>query len=196
METQDIAYYISHYSYVGIFLWFFLIDQLTPIPEELVLVTVGYIVHTGLINPFFAGIAALLGLMLVDNIYFLLAYKSNKWTQKLKKKQRGKVMNKFQEKLRKNQISTLFLIAFIPKVRFFGPIIAGLSKISHKRFFIVNMCASSIYVALYLTLGIFFHNTIEHVIHKLELQQHAVFGIFILIMAISISLLVNKWLND
>ena len=48
METHDITHYIAHYSYLGIFIWFFLIDQLTPIPEELVLVTVGYLTHSDL----------------------------------------------------------------------------------------------------------------------------------------------------
>src|SRR5680860_1917540 len=138
MENNDIAYYIAHYSYLGIFIWFFLIDQLTPIPEELVLVTVGYLTHTDYVNPIFAGFAAVLGLMMVDNIYFYLSYTGNKWTQNLQKKKRAQLIKKFQYKLQKHKVRTLFIIAFIPKVRFFGPILAGLSKLPYKQFFLIN----------------------------------------------------------
>jgi membrane protein DedA with SNARE-associated domain len=195
METHDIAYYITNYSYLGIFIWFSLIDQLTPIPEELVLVTVGYIAHTDLVNPFFAGIAALLGLMLVDNTYYFLAHKGNKWTEKIAKKKRGQVLQKFQDKLQKHQLRTLFIISFIPKVRFFGPILAGLAKMPYRKFFIVNMCGSLAYVSIYLSLGIFFHNAMENLVKQVDIVRHSIFGAFILIMAVVISLMVSRWLS-
>jgi len=195
METHDIAYYITQYSYLGIFIWFFLIDQIAPIPEELVLATVGYITHTDLINPFYAGLAALLGLILVDNTYYFLAYRGNKWAEKFRKKKRGQVLKKFQDKLQKHQVRTLFFITFIPKVRFFGPILAGLNKMRFRQFFVVNMCASLANVVLYLGLGIFFHNAMESIIKEVEVVRHSVFGVFIIIMAVVISLYVSKWLS-
>tara|TARA_R110002167_G_scaffold43788_3_gene132133 strand:+ start:4016 stop:4606 length:591 start_codon:yes stop_codon:yes gene_type:complete len=195
MEAHDITYYVVHYSYLGIFIWFFLIDQLTPIPEELVLVTVGYLTHTADINPLFAGLAALLGLMVVDNIYFYLAYTGNKWTKKLQKKKRAEILKKFQDKLQKHQIRTLLIIAFIPKVRFFGPILAGLGKMHYRKFFIVNMCGSFTYVAIYLSLGIFFHNAMESLIKQVDIVRHSVFGIFILLMAVVISIMISRWMS-
>ena len=90
--------------------------------------TIDYLTQTQPINPFFAGISALLGLMLVDNIYFYLAYTGKKWTQKLQQKKRAQIIKKCKDKLQKHQARTLLIIAFIPKVRFFGPILAGLSK--------------------------------------------------------------------
>ncbi len=195
METQDIAYYIARYSYLGIFIWFFLIDQITPIPEELILVTVGYLTHTDFINPFFAGLAALLGLMVVDNSYFLLAYRGNKFIHRLQKKKRGQVLKKFQNKLDKHQVRTLFIIAFIPKVRFFGPIVAGLSRMDYKKFLLVNLCGSLSYVTVYLSLGIFFHNAMENLIKQVDVVRHSVFGGFILISAVILSIYISKWLS-
>ena len=195
METHDITYYVAQYSYLGIFIWFFLIDQLTPIPEELVLITVGYLTHSDLINPVFAGIAALLGLMVVDNIYFYLAFTGNKWTQKLEKKKRALIIKKFQDKLQKHKVRTLLIIAFIPKVRFFGPILAGLSKMEYRKFFLVNMLGSMTYVSVYLCLGFFFHSAMENLINKVDIVRHSVFGGIILILAVVISILVSKWLS-
>ena len=195
METHDITYYIAHYSYLGIFIWFFLIDQLTPIPEELVLLTLGYLTHSDLINPIYSGIAALLGLMLVDNLYFYLAFTGNKWTQKLQQKKRALVIKKFQDKLQKHQVRTLLIIAFIPKVRFFGPILAGLSKMGYRKFFFVNMLGSLTYVSLYLCLGYFFHTAMEDLIKQVDIVRHSVFGGLILVLAIAISILVSRWLS-
>src|SRR5690606_17174586 len=149
-----------------------------------ILVTVGYLTHTDLINPIFAGIAALSGLMIVDNTYYFLAYRGNKYIQRLQKKKRGLVLKKFQDKLDKHQAQTLFIIAFIPKVRFFGPILAGLNKMEHKKFLWVNLCGSSIYVGLYLSLGIFFHTAMENLIDQVNIVRHSVFGGFILVMAV------------
>lgn len=195
MDTHDITYYVAHYSYLGIFIWFFLIDQLTPIPEELVLVTVGYLTQTDYVNPFFAGIAALLGLMVVDNIYFYLACSGNKWTQKLQQKKRALIIKKFQEKLQKHQVRTLLIIAFIPKVRFFGPILAGLSKMHYRKFFLINMFGSITYVSVYICLGFFFHSAMENLINQVDLVRHSVFGGIILLLAVIISILVSKWLS-
>jgi|TARA_R110001606_G_scaffold20859_1_gene74235 membrane protein DedA with SNARE-associated domain len=195
METHDISYYVAHYSYLGIFIWFFIIDQLTPIPEELVLVTVGYLTHTDIANPIFAGIAALLGLMAVDNIYFYLTFTGNKWTQKLQQKKRAQILKKFQDKLQKHQVRTLLIIAFIPKVRFFGPILAGLGKMHYSKFFLVNMMGSLAYVSVYICLGFFFHSAMEKLINQVDIVRHSVFGGIILLMAVIISVLVSKWLS-
>lgn len=195
METHDIAYYMAHYSYLGIFIWFFLIDQITPIPEELILVSIGYLTHTDLINPLFAGLAALLGLMLVDNTYYFLAFRGNKYIQGLQKKKRRLILKKFQEKLNKHQVRTLFIIAFIPKVRFFGPILAGISKMKYKNFFLINLCGSLIYVGLYLSLGIFFHTAMENLFKEVDIVRHSIFGGFMLLMAVVISVYISRWLS-
>ena len=42
---NDFQELILQYSYIGIFLWFVFFDQITPIPEELVLITMGFIAN-------------------------------------------------------------------------------------------------------------------------------------------------------
>lgn len=43
MPHTDLPGYIYHLSWFGIFLWFAFLEQLTPIPEEISLMTLGYI---------------------------------------------------------------------------------------------------------------------------------------------------------
>lgn len=195
MESHDITYYIIRYSYLGIFIWFLIIDQLTPIPEELVLLTVGYLMHSIPIHPVFAGISAAMGLMIVDNIYYYLAFTGNKWTQRVQQKQRKLLIRKFSQELQKHQIRTLLIIAFIPKVRFFGPILAGFSKLPYKHFLLINSVGTLTYVTVYLSMGYYFHHAMELIIKKVEIYHHGIFAVFVLTMAVLISLYVNKWLS-
>lgn len=194
MEAHDITYYIAHYSYLGIFIWFFIIDQTTPIPEELVLMTIGYISHSDIINPFLAGLMALLGLMTIDNTYYHLAIKSNKWIDKLVKKKQGHLLSKFQDKLNAHPVATLFTMSFIPKVRFLMPIVAGLNKITFKQFFLINTSASLLFVCFYLSLGFIFHNSIENISSQVNSFRNSILGILIIIIAIIMSLYIGKWL--
>lgn len=194
MEVQDITYYITHYSYFGIFIWFFIIDQTTPIPEELVLMTIGYISHSDIVNPYLAGLMALLGLMTIDNTYFLLATKGNKWIEKAIKKKPGQLLNKFQDQLNAHPVATLFTMSFIPKVRFLMPIIAGLNNITYKQFFLINTSASLLFVGFYLSLGFIFHNSIEHITNQVNSFRNSILGILIIIVAIIMSIYIGKWL--
>ena len=59
----------SPMSYFGIFIWFLFLDQLTPIPEEVTLLSIGYIAKNHLINPYYAGLSAFLGLTIIDNLF-------------------------------------------------------------------------------------------------------------------------------
>ena len=52
MEAHDIAFDITHYYCLGIFIWLVFLDQITPIPEELVLLTIGDIGDSEFVNPF------------------------------------------------------------------------------------------------------------------------------------------------
>lgn len=195
MEEHDITYYIIRYSYLGVFLWFLIMDQLTPIPEEVVLLTVGYLSHTDKVNPLFAGLAASLGLMIVDNLYYYMAFTGNKWTRNLQRQKRMLIFSKFQESLQKHKVKTLLMIAFIPKVRFFGPILAGLSKLPYRQFFFINLTGTAVYVLFYLTLGFYFHHAMELLIQKVEFYHHAIFIFFVIIVGASISFWVRRFLS-
>jgi membrane-associated protein len=133
--------------------------------------------------------------MLVDNLYYYLAFTGNKWTRNLQKRKRTKLLKKFQDQMQNHQIRTLFIIAFIPKVRFFGPIIAGLGKVKYKVFLTVNTIGSVLYVGIYVTLGFLFRGAMEQLVNRLSIYQHGIFGAVVIILAVVVSLSVNKWLS-
>ena len=78
MPHTDLSGYIYHLSWFGIFLWFAFLEQLTPIPEEISLMTLGYISLITSLNPLISGAVALAGLLTADNLLYYFSMKGNK----------------------------------------------------------------------------------------------------------------------
>src|ERR1700716_292775 len=97
---NDLSHYIYQFSYLGIFLWFVVIEQVTPVPEEVSLMTVGYIsVHSSL-NPFICWSVSLGGLLIADNLLFYLSHTGNKITKKWLRKVNSRWIHKIKEDLK------------------------------------------------------------------------------------------------
>lgn len=186
MEYTNIAVYIEHLSYLGVFLWFAIIEQFTPIPEEISLMSMGYIaIHTGL-NPVLCCAAALAGLLTMDNTLFYLSMKGSHFTQQLFDKLNTQLVDRVQEHLKKHAVRTLLISALIPQLRFFSPVIAALSHIRWKVFFLVNGAATLFYTVVYMLLGILFHQQLTRLLKKLHLTQHIIFILMMLVITVYI----------
>jgi membrane protein DedA with SNARE-associated domain len=182
MQHNDIAYYILQFSYFGIFLWFAVIEQLTPIPEEVYLMSAGYIAIHAHMNIVFCGVAAVAGLLVTDNLLFYFAFKGNKFSQKLLKKINHELLDKIKVRLQKKAAITIFIGALVPKLRFFNPLIAGSINIKFRIFFFANALATALYVVVYMSIGILFHRQLNFILKKLDFLQHGVFiGVMIVI---------------
>lgn len=187
--TLDITEYINNFSYAGIFLWFAILEQLTPIPEEVSLMSVGYFCVYQSLNPFLCGIVSLLGLLSTDMFLFFVSMKGSKMTERLMKKINASVVVRIQTSLRTNAAKAIFVMALVPKLRFVSPIVSGLSGISWKTFLVVNGLATLLYVTVYLCIGIFFHQQLHRVFQKVQYMQH---GLFIAVMAALVLFIIYK----
>ncbi len=188
MHHSNLTDYIQQFSYLGIFLWFAVIEQVTPIPEEVYLISLGYIaIHIGL-NPYLCGMVAVIGLLTTDNALYYLTLKGNRLTKKLLSKINAKVMERIERNFKGRSVKTLFVTALIPKLRFFSPIIAGTLKVRWPTFLFINGGATLFYVIVYMCLGIFFHNQLTTVLKKLDFVQHGVFITVMIIIAVFVAI--------
>jgi membrane-associated protein len=175
MPQQDITEYIYHLSYFGIFLWFAFIEQLTPIPEEISLISLGYIsMHTSL-NPLISGLVSIIGLLTADNLFFYLSLKGNKLAKKLMGSINHQLTERIKHNLQSNSKETLIVMALLPKLRFLSPIISAVAGISWKLFFLVNSLATVFYVTVYMLIGILFYAQLKAVLQQLQIWQHVIF---------------------
>jgi membrane protein DedA with SNARE-associated domain len=183
-------------SYTGLFLWLIVYNLLffVPLPPpEIILLTVGYIASLGHIDPFIAGFLIVLTSGLSDNAFFLLALKGNKLVQKIIQKSGGqKILLRFKSRMEKNPLRTLILLAYIPSVRFFGPIISGTLKLNWKKFFVYDSFSNIIFSTTYISLGFFFHRTIRRFVGELTIWEHLLFYPIMIIIALIVTYLIRK----
>ena len=192
MLHTDLPGYIYHLSWFGIFLWFAFLEQLTPVPEEISLMTLGYISITTSLNPLISGAVAAAGLLTADNLLFYLSLKGNKLTKKLTDKTNTQLVDRLRQNFQHHAKKTLLVMALLPKLRFLSPVIAATASISWKLFFWVNSAATIFYVAVYMLIGILFHSQLGVVLHKVKLWQHIIFIGAMVGIAIFLTLTIRK----
>lgn len=192
---QEIPGYIYHLSYVGIFIWFAFLEQITPVPEEVSLISIGYISMHDTLNPFIAAAVAVAGLLTADNIIFYLSLKGNKLIDKLTGKASKKLVEKMKESLKQNATKTLIVMALLPKIRFLSPVLSAAASIKWKLFFYINSVVTVVYVIVYMLIGILFQKQLQYIFHELELWQHVIFVLAMLIIAILLFKRIKKMLN-
>ena len=169
----------EHFSYTAIFFLLAFAGFLVPIPEEIILITVGYVVAAGFGNIYTSIIICILALIFGDSLLFWLSKGNNPWIKKLKKRIKQKAAAKFKLNIKKNIGKTIFLSRFVVGVRIFGPILAGSLRIKWATFQLFNLLALFIYVPLLVFLGYHFHNKLGYVIAEVEIVRHIVFGLFL-----------------
>lgn len=178
---MEIGNLINQYSYLGIFLWFMIFDQLTPIPEEVSLLTIGYIASQTSLNPLWCSIVSLMGLLAIDNLYYFLTYKGSRIASRLLTKQKtNNFLQRLKQKVSENSWLYLFIIEFIPRLRILSPIIACTSNIGWKKFTLINTTATSLVVLIYIFIGIFFQNSLSHILKGFETLRHFVFAMVLI----------------
>src|SRR5215471_16556065 len=82
LKTPAFTHFVSKFGYIGIIILFITFDQLTPIPEEISLLIIGYLSAHHIFDPFVAGICSLAGFIAVDAVYFFLSKKGSSFIAK------------------------------------------------------------------------------------------------------------------
>lgn len=159
-ETSLIIDSLSGLHYTGLFLIALISNLFIPVPEELILLGVGYL--TGIKTfSYVASMAIFIVGMLVSDIFlYTLAKKGNKLVQKPMRvlQKRGVLANK--EFARSHIRKIIFFSRFLVYLRFAGPVMAGWLKLKTRIFIIYDLLALVIYVNIVMGLGNYFHRQI------------------------------------
>ena len=189
IASDNVQSYFKHFGYLGIFLWFITIDQLTPIQEEITLILIGYLAYQGYLNPEWAGIISLAAFLTVDIAYFYLARSGNKLVDKVRKKAHNSRIKKYTNKLKDHTFKTLVILCFIPRMRLLGPVFASLTKIPFKKFILYDAIGLCVFTAIYISLGMLFHKSISSLVSETKFIGQIIFFaalIFITIVSVII----------
>lgn len=191
-NMPDFTQFIEKWGYLGIFIWFITFDQITPIPEEISLLLVGYLSAHNIFNPFLAGAVAFSGMVCVDVLYYHLSKTGGHFLKKRVKKKPSKFVETYKEKLRQHTPRTLIILCFIPRMRMWGPILAGSIKIPFKKFMTYDGIGLLSLTVIYILLGYIFHASLGSVMKKMKGWQNGIFIVALIILAIIIILVIRK----
>ena len=171
--------------YVLIFLALCLCGLGIPLPEELTLVTAGYLSYEGEVDLFKMWMICIAAITFGDSLLFFIG---RKWGKKLASHPK---IAKFwhlerQEKVKtyfkKAGIRTIFIVRFLSGLR--GPVhmLAGSSGFSFPKYLITNFCAIIIHVTVVAGLGYVFGNHIDVVRHNVEIAKHILIAVIIVVI--------------
>ncbi len=162
-EINIIMESVGGLTYGGIFILAILSNIVIPVPEELILLAIGYFTGIGVFSyPIIMGIF-ILGMLFSDYLLFSLAKKGSRLTRGLQKRLEKKGILKNKKYVEKNINKIIFFSRFLIYLRFIGPVLSGNIQISTKRFLKYDFLALVIYVNLFLGLGNYFHKKISFI---------------------------------
>lgn len=164
MEAQEIINQLGTFSYGGIFGISFLANVVIPVPEEIVLLVLGYLAGTGHISIYYTIPIVIAGLLASDIVMYSLARGGNKFVERIYQRFFANRIKNRQAWLEANIEKVVFYSRFMVQLRFIGPFMAGHMKMPFKKFLTYELAALVVYVPLFVWGGKYFHSRIVRVI--------------------------------
>jgi len=191
MRTE-IMHYLQHLSYFGIFLLLALLDVLIPLPEEIILILVGYTVYFSTLDPSLTIIVAIAAFLVGDNTTFWLSRGGNRLIARFTTKSATPLIERYSQKMRSKAGITLLIMTFVPSIRFFAPIVAGSVRTPWRVFILYDLMVVGLYVSAYLLAGYFFHSQINGIIKEFEMLCHLMIYVLLLGIGLLLGLFMRK----
>jgi membrane protein DedA with SNARE-associated domain len=153
---ESLFSWLSHYGYTGLFALLLLGIVGLPIPDEALLVFSGYLISTGRLDPVWTFITAFAGAACGISVSYWLGITLGHTAVE----RYGPYIHLTQERLERvhrwfRRVGNWLLSIgyFIPGVRHFTAIVAGMSGLEFPTFAIFAYGGAAVWVALFLTLG-------------------------------------------
>ncbi len=189
--TEEFIQSLGGLSYLGILGISLIANILFIVPEEVVLLGLGYAARAGGVDIFTVIPLVMLGLLTSDVVLYSLSRGNSRAITFLYDRIFSKRIAFFSKKLagdeawlERNIEKVVFYSRFLMQLRFLGPFMAGKHKTAPRTFLTYELAALVIYVPLLLWIGWYFRSRIEHLIDGID-KAHTI----ILIAVITIILL-------
>ncbi|API92161.1 alkaline phosphatase [Virgibacillus pantothenticus] len=192
---SNLASFITHYGYIGIFIILVLGIIGLPLPDEVLLTYVGYNVFLGHMSLNLSILVAILGSMIGISISYLLGQKLGiPFIKRFGPKLHIKEKNLRWAQKSFNKYGGIFLICgyFIPGIRHIAAYIAGICNYHYLRFAAFAYIGSIIWASTFIILGIILGNHWEYIA---KISSHASKIIWLFILGIFFFVLWKKYRN-
>lgn len=186
METQAIINELGTFSYLGILGVSMLANIIIPVPEEIVLLALGYLAGSGHASVYTIIPLIILGLLISDIVMYTLARKGNKFVEGFYNKFFAHRLETKQEWIEHNVEKIIFYSRFMVQLRFIGPFTAGHLKVPFRTFLTYDLAALVVYVPLFVWIGYYFQSRIVRIIDSVDIISTIILTTLGIIVVISL----------
>lgn len=167
---------VMNYGYIAVLIGTFL-------EGETILVIAGFMAHRGYLELPLVILAAFIGTLVGDQLYFYIGRIKGKAFLEKRPKWQPKV-NQVHNLLEKHQTLLILGFRFIYGIRTVTPFILGMSKVSPLKYLFLNICGALLWAIVFGVAGYYFGFTLELLIGKIKKYE-----IFIILGMIIVSIL-------
>ena len=184
--AQELIKELGTLSYVGLFFISFLSNVFIPVPEEVVILVLGYLAGGPTINGAILFPIVLTGLITSDIVMYLFSKRGNKLVSVFYDKVFAKRIEGKKEWITKHINKVVFFSRFLVQFRFLGPFFAGQTRLTFRKFFFIDFFALLIYTSIYLLIGFYFRNRIDFIIDGVNKVRNIIILVVIVLALASV----------
>lgn len=189
-ESFDIAG-IGGLTYGGMFFLALIANMVVPVPEEIILVVVGYFSAKGHFNFLYSYGIFVTGMFVSDTILYHMAKRGARITERLQRKIENNRHLKDEGFVKRHIKKIIVISRFLMYLRWIGPVLSGITRVPYKKFAFYNFIALLVYVPLVLFLGFYFENYIDKIISDVNRVRN----IFMMVLSVFILIILAKSMN-
>lgn len=183
MELHELLSYIEQYGYWALFfcLWLGIIGM--PIPDEMIVMSGGFVSSLGILNVIRAFLLTYLGVVSGLSLGYILGkIFGTKVLDKLMKKKKAKYLLKSQQMVEKYGHYALVTSYFIPVVRHIVPYLVGMNNMSFKVYALYSYTTGFVWTLVYFVLGSLFGQHINKIV-SIAIEYGVYFGGLVFVVA-------------
>jgi membrane protein DedA with SNARE-associated domain len=155
-SMHQVFIFIQHFSYLGIFGIAFFSGYIIPMPEEILLLTIGYTASTNYVSLALVIVLVILAFILSDYVVYRLTIGNSKYVEKfIQDVLDVKIVSKNKAWFEKNIGAAIFIFRCIPLMRFVGPVFSGYLKVKDRTFLFFNSLANIVCAPVIILIGFF-----------------------------------------
>ncbi|PFV79639.1 alkaline phosphatase [Bacillus sp. AFS059628] len=183
MELHELLSYIEQYGYWALFfcLWLGIIGM--PIPDEMIVMSGGFVSSLGILNVIPAFLLTYLGVVSGLSLGYIVGkIFGRKVLDKLMKKKKAKYLLESQQMVEKYGHYALVTSYFIPVVRHIVPYVVGMNNMSFKTYVLYSYTTGFVWTLVYFVLGSLFGKHINRIV-AIAIEYGVYFGGIVFVVA-------------
>lgn len=163
MDLDLVFSIIEENGYIGLFFWLWFGVFVVPVPNELILMTVGLASSKGALTPFLAFLVTYSGILAAFTTSYMVGrILGRRLVQVLSRKQRfADTIDSSMRMMDKYHAFSLSLSCFVPGVRYLVPLLYGSSRLPFRTFAVFASIGAFIWVSIAFILGYLFGDQMD-----------------------------------